>query len=879
MFDLNQAIKDWRKSLRRNASLEDGYIMELESHLRDEIENLSGQGISIQEAFHTAVKNIGESHDLGAEYYKTDTRSFIGQPPWKMSRWNPGLYWNYLKLALRKLRRQKGFSFINVTGLAVGMACCILILLWVTDELNYDRFHENADRIYRVISENHAGGKIMLAGESPSLIGPTLVEEYPEVVNFTRVQCGWTGYYLHYGEKNFMWERLCTADPSFFEIFKFTFLQGDPKTALKDRGSIVLTETLAKKAFGDEDPMGKVMKISSADFKVTGVIKDPPHNSQIQFDYAFPVINMTKFRSSKLDTWTYTQFTTYVELAEKVDAQDFSNRISGIVKKNLPESKVNVFFQPLTRGHLHSSHINNWTIVYPNPGNITYVYIFTLTAFCILLLACINFMNLTTARSGTRAKEIGMRKVAGAHRKELIKQFMGESTLLSFLALMMAILLVELVRPAFNVLAGKQITLDFTGNQFLFLGLFGIALVTGIISGSYPALFLSAFQPVAVLKAAGQGSVHRGGRMRKTLVVVQFAFTIILITISVVIYSQLHFIQNKDLGYDKDNIITFASYGKYGKSFAATREELLQNPNILSLSRAFPPSGGLRETTDVDWEGKDPAAEIMIYTDMGDYDFRKTFGIEMAEGRFYSREFTTDLDNFVINETAAHLMGPGSPLGKRFRLRDKTGIIIGVVKDYHGGSLHSPIMPKVIRCSPEGGFFVCVKFAGSTSEMLSFLEQKWKKFVPGYPFRYDFVSDSISEYYNSERKIGKIFRYFTGLAIFIACLGLFGLASFTAEQRTKEIGIRKVLGAKVMGIILLLSKEFTKWVLVANLIAWPVSYYIASQWLQSFAYRIPLGWEILVLSSLAALLVALLTVSYQSLRAASANPVESLRYE
>ena len=646
-----------------------------------------------------------------------------------------------------------------------------------------------------------------------------------------------------------------------------------------DKRSIVLTETLAKKAFGNEDPMGKVIQISNDDFTVTGVIEDLPANSHLQFDYAFPSINMADFRESKFDSWAYSQFATYIELRKNADPQALSDKISDIVTKHIPISKKVISLQSLEDIHLHSKGINTWQIVYAPQGNITYVYIFTLTALLILALACINFMNLATARAGTRIKEVGLRKVVGAGKKDLFKQFMGESTLLSFLALMMAILLVVLVRPAFNTLSGKQITIDFSGNLLLFAGLFAIALLTGIISGSYPALFLSSFQPVAVLKAAGRSSVRRGGRLRKALVVIQFAFTIILITISVVIYSQLHFIQNKDLGYDQDNIITFATYGQYGENFDAAREELLQNPNVLSICRAFPPSQGMRESTDIDWEGKDPAADIMIHSDFGDYDFARTFGIEMAEGRFYSREFATDPDNFVINETAARLMGPGSPLGKRFRMRDKTGIIIGIVKDYHGGSLHSPILPKVIQFSPEGGFFVCVKFAGNTSEMLAFLEEKWNKFVPGYPFRYNFVSESIYGYYASERKIGKIFRYFTGIALFIACLGLFGLASFTAEQRTKEIGIRKVLGAKVMSIIMLLSKEFTKWVLVANLLAWPVSYYIASKWLQGFTYRISLGWEILVLSSAAALMIALLTVSYQSLRAAAANPVESLRYE
>lgn len=475
-------------------------------------------------------------------------------------------------------------------------------------------------------------------------------------------------------------------------------------------------------------------------------------------------------------------------------------------------------------------------------------------------------------------KEVGIRKVTGAHRKDIITQFLRETILLSFLALVIAVILGELLLPTYNSLSGKELSLNLSKNISTFFGLLGIVFLTGIIAGSYPALYLSSFQPVGIFKAIAQFSSRRGGMLRKILVVSQFSFTIMLIIVTTVIYWQLHFIQNKDLGYDKENIIHFANYGEYGRNYEATRHELLQNPNILSVCKAFPPSQGLRGTTDINWEGKDPSKEFMIFYDLGDYDFLKTFNIKMTKGRFYSREFTSDTSNFVINETAVKMMGLDDPLGKRLSVEGKTGTIIGVVNDYHGGSLRYPIQPKVIDLATDG-LHVCVKYSGNEHEIVKFLEQKWKKFVPRHPFQYEFLDESIDNFYKTERKIGKIFGYFTGLAIFIACLGLFGLASFMAERRTKEIGIRKVLGAKVAGIVLLLSKEFAVWVLIGNIIAWPIAYFIANKWLATFAYRINLGWELFIFSAILALAIAIFTVSYQAIKAAVANPVESLRYE
>ena len=524
--------------------------------------------------------------------------------------WRMIMISNYFKIALRNIQRYKGFSLINILGLSVGLACCILILMWVTDGLSYDNFIKNSDRIYRVNSINHSGGESNHSAGSPSPIGPTLVNDFPEVANFTRVQSGWSGWYLHYGEKSFITEKLCCADPSFFEIFNFEFIQGDPKTALKDRYSVVLTEELAKKCFGSGDAMGQVLQMVDRDMKVTGVIKNIPRNSHLQFDYVFPIINMTEWRSSQIDRWKYTQFATYIQLKENVDANEIENKISAIVNEYDPDSKIELYLQPLKKAHLYSTHINSWMLEYPNKGNIKYIYIFSAIVLCILLVACINFINLTTALSATRIREVGIRKVAGAFKNDLIKQFFGETLLFSLLGLIIGLFIVKYFLPAFNELTGKFLSFDLIYNPQSILAITGIVLLTGIISGSYPALYLSSFKPAGVFKTASQLGFGKGGTLRKILVIGQFSFTIILIFVTFVVYKQLQFIQNKDLGFDHENIVTFASYGQFDENYEAAKNELLQNTNILNVCQAFPPGQEFNGTTDITWPGKDPAAGI-----------------------------------------------------------------------------------------------------------------------------------------------------------------------------------------------------------------------------------------------------------------------------
>jgi len=785
---------------------------------------------------------------------------------------------NYLKITLRNIKEHRSYSFINILGLSIGLACSILIFLWINDEMSYDRFHPNAKHIYRVISVDKSGGQTNVIGESPSLVGPTLAASYPEVKNFTRVQSGWKGsYYLHLGEKNFYDERLANADPSFFEVFHFPFIKGSPKTALNDRYSIVLTSELAKKCFGNGDPMGKAMLIDDEELIVTGIIESIPANSHIQFDYIVPIENFTEWRSAQLDSWTYSQYTTYVELTEGVDGKAFSQKISGLVKEHFPESTVEIYLQPLTDVHLHSTHIRSWTTVYSPKGNITYVSIFTLIAVSILLIASINYMNLSTARSGLRGKEVGVRKVIGAKRMDIAFQFLSESILFSFLALFISLLMVSLVLPVFNSLASKNISMNLMGNSRILLGIFFITLITGFISGSYPALFLSSLKPIKILKSNIIFGSPRGGKLRKFLVVGQFTITVILILFTLAVYRQLHFIQNRNLGFDQDAVIYYPGSYDYATHFDTAKNELLQNTNILAVCNGRPPGQLIHPTSDLTWEGKDPNTEITFDVNNGDYNYLEFFGMKLLEGRFHSPAFSSDQSNFVINESAAKLIGQGSVVGKQLTLKGKTGTIIGVVNDYHEASLHSPILPQIFKLEEWAYYFV--RFQGDRGEMVQFLKNHFEKFEKLRPFRYFFLDDVLNEFYKTEQWIGNIFRLFSGLAIFIACLGLFGLSSFTAEKRTKEIGIRKVLGASVNEILILFSREFIKWALVSNIIAWPIAYFIMKRWLQNFAYRINIEIWMFILTIVTVFIITIFSVSYQSIKSARADSIKALRYE
>jgi len=864
-FELEAAVKEWRKSLRRDGRFEDGEAAELETHLRDEFEGLSAEGLPPAEAFRRATGLIGSAGNIGPQFFKRRARGL--------------LILHTLKVSLRKIRKQKLHSLINIAGLGTGMACCILISLWVRDEMSYDRFHKNGNQVFRVLSEDLSGGQVTKIDGAPAPLAPALADGYPEVHAATRVQSGWGGWNLTYEDKNFSTNRLAALDPNFFEIFHFPFLLGDPRSCLSTPDSLVLTETMARKAFGSApEAMGKVFRMNEASLKVTAVIRDIPRNSHIQFDYAFPASRMAVWRSSKFDDWTYTQFATYVELKPGTDAAAFEEKISDIVGRHVPRTKFNLRLIPLAGVHFVLKDYGDFCTSYQTPGDRSDILLFSLIAALILVTACVNFVNLATAKAEQRAKEVGIRKAAGARASDILRQFLGEALFTSFLSLLLALVLVILALPGFNRLSHKAIGWREAGQPGTWLLLLGIALLAGLVSGGYPAFLLSKFRPVQALRGLSVLG-RRGGIPRKILVSLQFAFAVVLIASTAVILWQLSYVEKKDLGLDRNNIVIFASYGRFGQDFAASKAALLLNPDILSVSKGFPPMSGAQRTDDIDWEGRTTEAKPLIDIDSVDPDYLTTFGMKLDKGRFYSADTATDRDGFVLNETAVKALNLADPIGKWFRMRGDRGPILGVVKDYHTESLRVQIAPKVLRWSRDG-FFIIVRYRpGSTREALAFLESKWKEYVPNRPFRHNFYDQTVQAFYEKEEKTAILFRVFAGMSILISCLGLLGLVSYVAERRTKEIGIRKVLGAGSPSIVGLIGKEFLGWLLAANLVAWPAAFVFSRKWLEGFAYRIEPGFGLYIFSSLAALIITMAAVGGQSLRAAAAKPVRSLRYE
>jgi len=791
------------------------------------------------------------------------------------------MFWNYLKTTWRNIKRYKGYSSINIIGLAVGLACCILILLWVQDELSYDRFHVHADNLYRTVTIYQKTEPATHYWPVCAPLAPALKEDYPEIIKATRFTRLRRGQLIKYGDKSLLETQICLTDPDFFEMFTFPLAQGDPSSALSDPNSLIITEQMATKYFGSEDPLGKTLNINNEyDFTVTGIMKNVPHTSHLQFDFLLPFIRIEDFEKNwaVLDNWTLGGYATYVLLQKETSLQELNRKIRDYIPKHAARSKDFLYLQPLKDIHLYSSHIQ---FGIEGQGNIKYVYIFSVVALFVLVIACINFMNLATARSSNRAKEVGLRKVVGARRPQLMGQFFCESVLTALLSLILAVVLVELFLPAFRNLSGKPLESGFSGNINILLAIVIMALITGFISGTYPALFLSSLRPVKVFKGMLK-TEGRGYLFRKILVVSQFSLSILLIICTVLVSSQVDFMRNRKLGLDKEQVVYLPIRSELVRKYDPLKIELLKSAGVRNVAASSNiPSYGVILTLDyITWEGKDPKDPKVLNLTSTGYDFIETLNMEMIEGRSFSEEYPSDENAVVINETAQKIIGMENPVGKRLMLGDTELPIIGIVKDYHFRSLHSEIEPLLLVNDPSLYRYILIKLdSGDIPSALANIENTWKTFFPDTPFEYHFLDEAYDNLYRTEQRMGTLFNYFTGLAIFISCLGLFGLASFMAEKRTKEIGIRKILGASVSGVVILLNREFIKWILIANIIASPVAYYAMSKWLQGFAYRINMEVWIFALAALAALAIAVVTVSYQSVRAATANPADSLRYE
>jgi putative ABC transport system permease protein len=801
---------------------------------------------------------------------------------------------NYLKIAFRNLVKHKVFGLINIVGVAIGLACFLLLSLYVRDELSYDRYHENADRIYRVSRTflSKDGTESLRLGHAAPPFGPLIKQDFPEVEESVRLlESGWL---VRYGDKVFDEENAFLAESNLFKVFTFDVISGNPDKALENPLSIMFSRPMAEKYFGKEDPLGKTVRIDNQlDLTVTGVFEPLPAQSHFHPDFlvSFSTLNDDRiYGAERLRTnWGNNSFSTFLLLKEGADPQKIEKGFPAFQDRHIPvyqEMKPSQYsvlnLMKLTDIHLHSQLDSE---IEPN-GDIQYVYLFSAIALFILLIACINYMNLATARSASRAKEVGMRKVVGAQRQQLINQFLSESLLLVGLSVVIALLLVVLCLPVLNEFTQKQLSFRVLLDPVFLFILISVTLLTGFVAGSYPAFFLTSFQPTSVLKGK-IASALRNGRLRQTLVVAQFAIAVALIISTVVVYSQMRYIQNYKLGFSKDQVVLLRMVEDTVTDYETVKQELRQNSSIVEVGRSSRiPSGRLLDS----WDAYVMKGDSMAPTDITikalavDHEYLPAYEIGLAAGRNFSREYgTDDSTGFILNETAVKLLGwqdPAQAVGQGFGYGRDRGQIIGVTKDYHFESLHQTVAPIVMFLEPRRLNWLSVRISGANiQQSLAHIESVWKSHFPERPYSYEFLDQRFGQLYAREQTQQLLFGIFAGIAIFISCLGLLGLSMFMAEIRTREIGVRKVLGASVGSVVTLLSKDFIKLVLIAILIASPIAWYAMSQWLEDFAYRTDIPWGVFVLAGVAAILIALATISFQSIRAALMNPVKSLRSE
>ena len=787
---------------------------------------------------------------------------------------------------------------INITGLAVGIASAVLILLYVQDELSYDRFHEKSDQIYRVGLHGTIAGNEMKVGITSAPMAQTLVDEYPEVLHATRLFTFTGSPVVKYNESSFVVEKYYLADSTFFDVFTVEFINGDPETALNRTNTMILTRETAEKIFGTEDPVGKTLLVGNDQetFEVTGVVEEFPGNSHFNFDVLTSIVSMPGANSP---VWVSNNFVTYIVLQEGFDYLDLEAKFPELVKTyvgpqlaQFANTTLEEFFEAGNQWgyflqNLTDLHFSDLEFEIEPGGDIKNVYIFSVIAFFLIVIACINFMNLATAKSAGRALEVGIRKVAGSSRKGLILQFLTESVILTFISLVLAIILVALFIPSFNNIASKALAMNLLSDPMILSGIIIIGLIVSLLSGSYPAVYLSAFKPVKVLKGSLKSGA-KNSRIRSVLVVIQFSIAIFLIISTIVVYRQMNFIQNKDLGYDKENLLIVQRAYALQDQRETFIQELERNTGIesVTLTSFFP--GSIMGNTAYKPEGSTAEDIRAINVTNVDDKYHEVLNLKINEGRWFSRDRADDSSAVILNEAAVKALGYEDPVNKKVILigagPDNTDLplqIIGVIKDFHYQSLHQTIKPLVIHYNRnEFGQLIGLKIHPENyQESINFVQEQWDAFVKDQPLEYSFLEDELASKYANDRKTGTIFSIFALIAILVSCLGLFGLASYTTEQRTKEIGIRKVMGASVSVVLLLLSREIIILMSVSTLISWPAAYFFMKNWLQNFAFKINPGVLTFFVASLVALIIAMLTISYRTYRASTENPAESLRHE
>jgi putative ABC transport system permease protein len=792
---------------------------------------------------------------------------------------------NYLKIAFRNLWRHKGFSFINIAGLAVGMTACFLIFIYVKFELSYDKFNQNFDQVYRLNTDIKSPNEVLHWSSASAPMGPALQVDYPDEVKANARVFGGSFLVIN-GDKKFQENNIAFTDPSLFKMFTFPFIKGDPNTALSAPFSIVLSETMAKKYFGTTDIIGKSLSLDGKHpVIITGVIKDIPLNSHFNFDMVMSSTTMEKLKLIYMPEWGNFSNTTYLLLKKGSDPAKLQAKLTGFLHKHITDDQrrkgydYQLFIEPLKDVYMDTFRGA------PVNGSETNIYIFSIVAIFILLIACINFVNLTTARASERAKEVGIRKVIGAFKQQLAMQFLGESMIISLVAFVFAVVLSLLLLPLFNQLAGKVVSEGIFEHGYIFI-LFGISLVIGFLAGLYPSFVLTSFSITTVLKGRFRSSV-KGIFLRKGLVVVQFTISIVLIVGTIIVYNQLNYMRSQSLGFNKDQmaIVDFNGDSLVQKQAQTIKNELRQVPGVISVSgsNTTPGNGNPVAYSQVEsHNGSLLSMNLNLYE--VDYDFISQYGLQLVAGRLLSTAFPTDsTKGFVVNETLVKNLGyvhPSDAIGKQFHQWGRQGQIVGVVKDFHFTSLQQDIKPLDLRINPASVNVFTIKIkGGNIPATIAALQTEWKTLVPQRPFSYNFLDKNFDKQYITEDRFGKLFMYFAFLAIMISCLGLLGLASYSTLQRTREIGIRKVLGASVPGIVNMLSKEFLQLVIIAALIAFPIAWYGMHSWLKDFAYKVDIGWWVFAAAGVLSCFIAIVTISFQAIRAALTNPVMSLRSE
>jgi putative ABC transport system permease protein len=877
MFDLEKTISKWKKSLHKYSSMEDGYCEELESHLRELIDEKLNAGLTEEEAFHYAHDKVGNVEEVSGEYYSVISNS-NKRPPWKQHPYFPSMLTNYFKLARRQFFRNKGYSFINILGLSIGLACMIILVAFIKNELSYDNFYKNKDRLYRVYIESEYEGETVNVAPVMLPFALAIKADIPEIEAVTRISRN--DRLVRNGDKVFF-EKIKFADEDLLKVLSFDLIDGDINNVLNGPNKIILSEDRAKRYFGDKEPVGQTLVLdNNENFIVTGVFKNIPQNSHLRENIFASISTLYKEGLERLNEWTHlSNDFTYVLLKKNVNPAIVEQKFVDVINKNMdPEDakEYKMCLQKITDIHLSNLLYDHVRTISP-----AYLYVFGIIALFILIVACINFINLATARASRRSREVGIRKTIGAKKSQLVFQFLSEAVLYVFVSFMLAFLLVYLALPDANALFQSELNFAsiFDKNGIIILTV--VFIFTSLISGSYPAFILSGFLPATGLKGGtnfGKGK----NRFRELLVVVQFGISVFLIFSTIVIYNQIEYLVNQDLGFNSKRIGVIPIYDEnLRNNIDGFKNSLSALPEIenISFSSGTPGSGRMK-TMGFTPEGGNE--EIIMQLLQVDEDFFNTYGLKLVEGRSFSRDFISDRQNkCLINKTALEKIGWQTAVGKTINLDDDIEYsIIGVINDFNYQSLKHNIEPAVIECGDNDIRFCSIKFAPEqTSNGLKKAKRVFEDFSSGYPFEGYVIDKEYQKYYRPEERIGQVVTIFAGFAILISCLGILGLVSFMVEQKRKEIGIRKVLGASTSGVLGILSSQFIKWVIIANVIVWPLAYYALDNWLSDFAYRIDITVFPFIIAGIISALLAILTMSYHVIKAAVSNPVESIRYE